>query len=299
MQQWQQEEDGLSASEPSSSSKRQQQQIQRLMRLAGGLYEQRGYAGCVEVEWMVGLYTQTSTLMFDRGSTELPPWERDEEVFVVEDLLEGDRSRLGACLRQLLTLLEERAQSWIEVEERKDEETDDLRGLKASSDPLLGATGTLGFSFFGMVGFQVSVRASVYASRLRRWTRRRDLSWPLAPDLFKWKALYVLYSQEGISGDALKKASANDDDLSRLLKGLDNESLTHCWHLADLEKKGRLELQEFVLFTHLAARAKAGDLPRYLPPSLVPPTARRRPGGQDTTHLQKKTVVIEESLFEV
>lgn len=258
--------------EASSDQASQQQLVQKLMRLAGSLYEQRGYAGTVSVSWMCGVYEERCTLNFERVDSELAPWI-DEEV---QDLLERDSSRAGSLLRQLLKRLEGRAKAW------GGEVPDDLSDLSTSKDPLLGAQGSIGFSLFGMVGWQISVSIAVYASRLRRWRQRVDRCWPLLVDVPRWRPVFDALQVDGLlSGVQLRNAMASHDDL-RFLAEVPRTDLRDAWHLADVSRDGSLDLDEFVLFLHLVSWARAAKnnnnktgLPLYLPSNLIPPSARK------------------------
>ena len=262
-----------------------QRQVQALMRLAGELYEQRGYAGTITVEWMVGVYTQTSALHFERYATTKPPWGSEED-YIIDDVLEKDSTRLGTSLRQLVKLLEDRALTWTEDDYfllGHHRVPDELTGIPASRDPLLGATGTIGLSFFGIIGLSVSISATVYASRLRRWRQRVDMAWPLAGDIPRWRPVYDDLGGP-VTGAALK-AALNGIGLGALT----TSHLTHCWHLADVSKDGLLDLDEFVLFMHLATWAQSSSLPPELPLQLVPPRQRRR---KTTTTDEEPTVTV-------
>lgn len=257
--------------EASSDQASQQQLVQKLMRLAGSLYEQRGYAGTVSVSWMCGVYEERCTLNFERVDSEIAPWI-DEEV---QDLLERDSSRAGSLLRQLLKRLEGRAKAW------GGEVPDDLSELSTSKDPLLGAQGSIGFSLFGVVGWQISVSIAVYASRLRRWRQRVDRCWPLTVDVPRWRPVFDALQVDGLlSGAQLRNAMATHADL-RFLAEVPRTDLRDAWHLADVSKDGALDLDEFVLFLHLVSWARAAKnhnktgLPLYLPSNLIPPSARK------------------------
>ena len=55
--------------------------------------------------------------------------------------------------------------------------------------------------------------------------------------------------------------------------GCPQETLKTIWDLADIDKDGCLDADEFAVAMHLCAKAKEGEvLPAELPPSIVPPS---------------------------
>ncbi|KAJ8607368.1 hypothetical protein CTAYLR_010770 [Chrysophaeum taylorii] len=267
----------------------QQQQVQKLMKLAGSLFEERGYAGTIEVSWMFGVYQEKAALNFLRGDTESAPWDEteDDEPICVNDLLEKDASRAGGLMRQMLRRLEDRAKTWT------GDVPDNLAGIASSHDPLLGAVGSIGFSLFGVVGWSISISISVYSSRLRRWRQRVDRSWALAHDAPRWRPLFEAISSPAglVSGAAVLEAMTTRDELRDAVAGVARVHLRDAWHLADVTRDGSLDFEEFVLFLHLISWARAAPsqngqgmaagnnnnkaLPLYLPANLVPPAARK------------------------
>lgn len=66
--------------------------------------------------------------------------------------------------------------------------------------------------------------------------------------------------------------------------GLPQQSLAHIWNLADIDKDGRLSLEEFTLSCFLIEMARAGrPLPPALTPDLVPPSYRKPTPGSSRT----------------
>merc|ERR550519_3060481 len=58
--------------------------------------------------------------------------------------------------------------------------------------------------------------------------------------------------------------------------GLAQQTLAGVWNLADIDKDGKLNTEEFCLAMHLCEVAMKGEpLPAQLPVSLVPPSMRR------------------------
>jgi hypothetical protein len=59
--------------------------------------------------------------------------------------------------------------------------------------------------------------------------------------------------------------------------GLPQQTLAGIWNLSDIDKDGRLSLEEFVLAMHLIDMVRGGEpLPSVLPVDLVPPAYRRK-----------------------
>mmetsp|Transcript_12126 Transcript_12126/g.16398 ORF Transcript_12126/g.16398 Transcript_12126/m.16398 type:complete len:368 (-) Transcript_12126:63-1166(-) len=275
--------------------------VQKLMKMAAVVYEARGYAGTIQVEMQLGVFTETSSLNIDRTSTNKPPWSPCHKMFgvsVINEALEDDTSRSASLLRQLVRRLEERARGWNDPHFLGTGNIgcdDDLSYIPASRDPLLGATGSIGFSLFGLMGWQVSVSISVYASRLLRWRQRADLVWPLTTEApSRLDAFRALSSdQDHIPGTrmrALLQLNDHGNEISFLrtaLSEMDEKQLRQAWHLADVTRDGALNFQEFVLFVHLVEwhRNSLAPLPHHLPPELVPPNARRPGLSQKDQHL--------------
>lgn len=302
----------------------QHQQIQKLMRLTGSIFEQRGYAGIVEVSWVFGMYQAASkslycsrlnpnnclllhryqekaSLIFDRCDSAVAPWASqsgDEQPNCAVDLLDNEDSRSAGLLKQLLRRLETRARKW-----GQEDVPDDLSTIINCRDPLLGAVGSIGFSFFGVLGWSVSVSISIYASRLNRWRKRIERSWPLAQEAPRWRAVFnAISSPDGhVAGNDLRAAMTARSEIRDAADGVHRSSLRAAWHLADITRDGRLNFEEFVLFIHLVSRARAANknvatlgtsaddagvkaIPLYLPKKLVPPSRRKQVScGSDAT----------------
>merc|ERR1719150_1782095 len=61
-----------------------------------------------------------------------------------------------------------------------------------------------------------------------------------------------------------------------LQTGLAQQTLASVWNLSDIDKDGKLSLEEFILAMHLCEMGMKGEpLPTQLPLSLVPPNMRR------------------------
>lgn len=219
---------------------------------------------------MFGVYQEEASLIFERSESFLPPWRQEEYVFV-RDVLEKETSRSASLLGQLLRRLEDRSASWGD---RCEDDDDDLTEIASSRDPLLGATGSIGFSFFGL-GWNVSVSTSVYRSRLERWRRRTARSWPLASKVARWRPLFdAIADDDGLlSGKALVEATRNE--LKEEVRGGDLKDLRDAWNLADARGDGALDFDEFLLFVHLV-NDWAKPLPPSLPSHYVPPSARTK-----------------------
>ncbi|CAM9865792.1 unnamed protein product [Discosporangium mesarthrocarpum] len=57
--------------------------------------------------------------------------------------------------------------------------------------------------------------------------------------------------------------------------GLPTDTLRVIWDLADMDKDGQLDLEEFAVAMHLCDATKAGEpLPEELPRAMVPPSKR-------------------------
>ncbi|CAM9492324.1 unnamed protein product [Choristocarpus tenellus] len=57
--------------------------------------------------------------------------------------------------------------------------------------------------------------------------------------------------------------------------GLPTDTLRAIWDLADMDKDGQLDMEEFTVAMHLCDATKAGEpLPEQLPRALVPPSKR-------------------------
>merc|ERR1719367_2497266 len=61
-----------------------------------------------------------------------------------------------------------------------------------------------------------------------------------------------------------------------LQTGLAQQTLATVWNLADIDKDGKLSVEEFIVAMHLCELGQKGEpLPDLLPISLVPPSLRR------------------------
>merc|ERR1719150_2298958 len=66
-----------------------------------------------------------------------------------------------------------------------------------------------------------------------------------------------------------------------LQTGLAQQTLAAVWNLSDIDKDGKLNLEEFILAMHLCEMGQKGEpLPDPLPITLVPPSLRRTWQGQ-------------------
>lgn len=238
-------------------------------------------------------YQEKASLIFDRCDSAVAPWagqSGDDQLICVADLLESEDSRSAALLKQLLRRLESRARKWSQ-----EDVPDDLSNIVNCRDPLLGAVGSIGFSFFGVLGWSVSVSVSIYASRLNRWRKRVESSWPLAREAPRWLSVFhAISSPDGhVAGNDLRAAITAHSDIRDAAAGVNRTSLRDAWHLADITRDGRLNFEEFVLFIHLVSRARAANasvatsavsaknagvkaLPLHLPKQLVPPSRRKQ-----------------------
>lgn len=241
------------ANPPNEKDGQQSLLIQKLMRLAVEVFEHRRYLGTVEVSWMFGIYQESATIWIDEAGAGGGP-----------DPLLGDTSNAAKTLRQLIARMEARAKRW----------DDPFFAEKPSRDTRLGATGTIGFNIFGIVGWQVSVTCSIYASTLRRYAASRS-RWPLVGSLERYRPFFLAIAADGyVDGAALRGAlETGGARLPPPLAEAPRATLRDAWHLADHDNDGKLDLEEYVLFIHLVTMARGG-LPRALPENLVPPRAR-------------------------
>ncbi|KAJ1460620.1 hypothetical protein M885DRAFT_509693 [Pelagophyceae sp. CCMP2097] len=198
--------------------------------------------------------------------------------------------------------LEDRAKDWITTKLREGEDADDLTGLPASRDPLLGTTASIGFSFFG-VGWQISICVKCYLSRLRRWRCR---AWELRVGADDWRDLFFDVAALGreevgersvvpnakmpedkpkdetifVSGAALKKALETTPLFNDCFGGTppSTDALRRAWHLCDLGRDDGLGRDEFALFVYLLRRLLVDNvkLPAYLASDLFPPRTKPR-----------------------
>ena len=239
--------------DPNRKEFEQQKIQQKLMRLAVEIFEQRRYLGTIEVSWMFGIYQESALIWVDEEGDGGGP-----------DPLLNDDSSAAKTLRQLIARMETRAKNWDDPFFRE----------KSSRDPRLGATGTIGINLFGIVGWQVSVTCSIYASTLLRYMREKD-EWPLGDQVERYAPSFNAIASGGfVDGAALRGAlEAKAQTLPAALASAPREALRDAWHLADYGKDGKLDMEEYALFLHLIELAPGG-LPRDLPEALVPPSAR-------------------------
>ncbi|KAH8048203.1 hypothetical protein JL722_12606 [Aureococcus anophagefferens] len=238
------------ANPPNEKDGQQSLLIQKLMRLAVEVFEHRRYLGTVEMSWMFGIYQESATIWIDEAGAGGGP-----------DPLLDDTSNAAKTLRQLIARMEARAKRW----------DDPFFAEKPSRDTRLGATGTIGFNIFGIVGWQVSVTCSIYASTLRRYAASRS-RWPLVESLERYRPFFLAIAADGyVDGAALRRALRR---AGAAAAGRAAATLRDAWHLADHDNDGKLDLEEYVLFIHLVTMALRPAAPGN-------PPRRARPGAAD------------------
>ncbi|KAJ3318153.1 Intersectin 1 (SH3 domain protein) [Boothiomyces sp. JEL0866] len=95
--------------------------------------------------------------------------------------------------------------------------------------------------------------------------------WAVSPqEKQQYEAIFRSYDPEGtgfLSGDRARAVFAQSQ--------LRENMLAHIWGLCDMQKRGKLNLDEFCVAMHLIYKKLNGfDLPTTLPPNLVPPSQR-------------------------
>ncbi|GLB42066.1 putative eps15 homology domain containing protein [Lyophyllum shimeji] len=114
-----------------------------------------------------------------------------------------------------------------------------------------------------------------------------DDAWAVAP------AEKAIADQHFDTLDTQNRGSVDEDVAAQFMLGfeLTPEDLAYIWDLADLNKDNRLTRDGFAIALHLIQQRLAGaELPRKLPPSLIPPALRTRPPDTQTQRKRASTV---------
>ena len=93
-------------------------------------------------------------------------------------------------------------------------------------------------------------------------------TWALEESIEKYLPIFESNNEGGFITGAQAKTVLSGT-------GLSTGSLRKIWDLADMDKDGQLDLQEFVVAMHLSDIVKSGSsVPTSLDPSMVPPEKR-------------------------
>ncbi|KAJ3209188.1 hypothetical protein HDU82_001239, partial [Entophlyctis luteolus] len=100
---------------------------------------------------------------------------------------------------------------------------------------------------------------------------REDTTWAISPqEKAEYDAVFRTWDPSNtgyISGDRARQIFMQSN--------LHEDILGHIWNLADSQASGKLDSNEFAVAMHLIhAKRKGRDLPKTLPPNLVPPSTR-------------------------
>ncbi|KAJ3417124.1 Intersectin 1 (SH3 domain protein) [Chytridiales sp. JEL 0842] len=132
---------------------------------------------------------------------------------------------------------------------------------------LVGGGRRMTDGFLGSLGSKASATMSPKPER----ASTSGANWAILPaEKAQYDAVFKVWDSTNsgfIAGDRAKNVFQQS--------GLPDNILAHIWTLADIQKRGKLNSNEFAVAMHLVYKKLNGqDLPQVLPPELIPPATR-------------------------